>query len=121
MIFMTFPGSWPTICNHSNLRAMSHEAIYGQPVQGNLQEEKAFTFECSPISLVDRKTMFENWPVCYQSGHVVKVVKVASCDNALTPCKLSQDGGEDCYKVPGFAFWFLDVLIVSICCYYYLN
>ena len=50
---------------------MSHEAIYGQPVPGNLHEEMAFTFECSPISLVDRKTMFENWPVCYQSGHVV--------------------------------------------------
>ena len=93
---------------------MSHKAIYGQPVPGNLQEGKAFTFQCSPISLLDRKTMFENLPVCYQSGHVVKVVKVASCDNALTPCKLSQDGGEDCYKVPGFAFWFLDVLIVSI-------
>ena len=44
-------------------RAMSHEAIYRQPVPGNLHEEKAFTFECSPISLVDRKTMLGKWLV----------------------------------------------------------
>ena len=25
---------------------MSREALYGQPVPGNLQEEKAFPFEC---------------------------------------------------------------------------
>ena len=70
------------------LRAMSHEEIYGQPVPGNLREEKAFTFECSPIFLVDSKKMFENWPVCYQSGHVVCTAvgclqKVASSDKAL--------------------------------------
>ena len=28
------------------LRAMSLEAIYGQPVPGNLQEEKALPFDC---------------------------------------------------------------------------
>ena len=41
------------------LRAISHEAIYGQPVQGNLQEERAFTFECSPYLLVDHKTLLK--------------------------------------------------------------
>ena len=72
---------------------MSNEAIYGQPVPGNLHEENASTFECSPISLVDRKTMFANWPVIYQSGHVEYALQlvatklpaeVASCDKALT-------------------------------------
>ena len=42
------------------LRAMSQESIYGQPVPGNLHEEKALPFQCSPFSLVDRETMFEN-------------------------------------------------------------
>ena len=40
-------------------KALLHEAIFGQPVPGNLHVEKAFTFEHSPISLVDRRTMFE--------------------------------------------------------------
>ena len=71
---------------------MSHDAIYGQPVPGNLHEVKAFTFECSPIFLVIRRTMFETWPFCYQSGNVVYALqlvapklpaKVASCDKAI--------------------------------------
>ena len=43
------------------LWVVSHKAIYGQPVPGNLQhvqEEKAFQFECSNFSFVDGKTMF---------------------------------------------------------------
>ena len=39
---------------------MSHEAINKQPVPGNLQEEKPFTFQCSGIVLIDYKTLFEN-------------------------------------------------------------
>ena len=54
----------------SQLRAMSHKAIYRQPVPCDLQEKKPFTFECSHIILGDRKTLFEKNIMCYQSGHV---------------------------------------------------
>lgn len=37
---------------------MSHEAIYRQPVPGHLQDEKAVTFQCLPLNLVDHNTMF---------------------------------------------------------------
>ncbi len=72
--------------NALNLRPMSHEAIYRQPVPGNLQEEKAFTFECSRIFLRDRKTLFEKLLMCYRSGPVectaVGCLQVA-CKNCL--------------------------------------
>ena len=52
------------------LRAMSNWASYRQPVPGNLQEEKPFTFQFLGIFLVYNKTLYENWIMYYRSGPV---------------------------------------------------
>ena len=52
------------------VRAMSHKAIYRQPVPGNLQEDMPFTFHCSHTLLVDRRTLLKKWPLCDKSGPV---------------------------------------------------
>ncbi len=59
---------------------MSHEAFYRQPFPGNLQEEKALTFQFPQNVLGDRKLLFEKLLMCYQSGPVMLPVKIASCD-----------------------------------------
>ncbi len=77
-----------------NLRAMSHEAIYRQPVPGNLHEEKTFTIQCSYIFLGDHEMMrhcLKNYSCAIKVAlyHALQLVasklpvKVASCDKAL--------------------------------------
>ena len=63
-------GLWLIRENVVSQRDMSHKAIYRQPVPGNLQEEKPFTFQCSPIFLVDYKILFENQLMGHRSGPV---------------------------------------------------
>ncbi len=75
---------------------MSHEAIYRQPVPGNLHEEKAFSFECSHIFLNDRKTLFEKLLLCYENGPV-------SCTASKLP-------GKNCLVWQGLTIRGLNVL-----------
>ena len=51
---------------------MSHEAIYRQPVPGNLQEENPSTFEFSHIILGDHETLLETLLMLYLSGPVAR-------------------------------------------------
>ena len=69
---------------------MSHEAINRQPVPGNFQEEKPFTFQCSGIVLVDHKTLFENQLMCYQSGVVACTAAVGCLQVACKGCLVWQ-------------------------------
>ena len=48
-----------------HVRTMSHEAIYRQPVPGNLQEEEAFSYDFSHSFLGDGKTPFVKSLMCY--------------------------------------------------------
>ena len=47
----------PFISN--SVRAMSQKAIYGQPVPGNLHEDRAIIFECSFTAFEGCEMMFE--------------------------------------------------------------
>ena len=72
---------------------MSHGAIYGQQVPGNLHEERELTFEWSPLVLVDHKMIYKEWLMCYPSGPVAcnavgclqVAYKTCSFDKALRP------------------------------------
>ena len=62
--------AFPHLDNLWSFRAMSHEAIYRQPVPGNLQEDNSFSFECLHTFIGNRKTLFAKLLMCYRGGPV---------------------------------------------------
>ena len=68
-------------CDIGLFRVISYEAILRKPAKGNLHDEKAFTIECSRIVLDNHKTRFEHLLMCYQSDHILWIVRQSSKKN----------------------------------------